>query len=239
MKRASFIILSIIIGIVLNAQEQSLKRIPISFNIGWAYHYHVQQIYPEDVDHFSLGMKITQMDVNYEVAYHAVTGYGYKLIKPTEDSDFDMIEYAESNNGFKVEVDCQPYKSFFTGIGFQYSPHARDRYSYYIKLGAAVSTKQKRFYCSPYLKIGGRKYQWKNLQQQNFFAGFGLDLDIRIIKNFLLDISFSCDQFHNEENWEFIKYQGFRPIYYKQTISYNVNWILTGSVGIKYRILDN
>lgn len=240
MRKACISLLFIFLSSLSLAQEKNHSRIPISFNIGWTYHYHIQQIYPKDVDHFIPGTQIKQMDVDSIIAYHTIPDIakGYKLIKPTDNSDFDMIEYAELKHGIKAEVDCQPYKIFNTGIGFEYSPNARDRYSYYLKLGVSLSTKKKNFFYSPHARIGGQIYQWNDFHQQHFFAGLGIDLDIRVIKDFLLNISFSGDWFQNIENWRFIRYVDERPYYYyRYTESRNDNWIITGSLGIKYKLM--
>lgn len=237
MKRASFIILIIMAGILSNAQEKSRTRIPISFNIDWTYHYHVQQVYP--------GMKFKtywdwgQIDVSEEVPSYQIDYSSYKPIKISPESSWcDMWEYSEHMQGFKVEADIQPYKFINLGLGFQYSPNARDRYSYYLKLGSSLSARGNRFYYSPHVRVGGRKYKWYDLQQDCLFVGIGIDLDIVIIKDFLLNITFSGDWYQNYEYWKFVNWTP-RPAERYYAKSRNDNWIITGSLGVKYKIFDN
>jgi hypothetical protein len=235
MKRASFLILLILIGIVLNAQEKSRKRIPVSFNINLTLHYHIQQVYLEKA--YNANWEIENTDVDEKIAYGLDLYDGYKIIHNPETSRVEMLEYSECEQGLKIEVDIQPYKFVTTGLGFQFSPHARDRYSYYLKLGVTLSTKGKKFFYSPHARIGGRKYQWEDFQQNRFFAGVGINLDILIVRNILLNISFSGDWYQNYENWGYTNY-GPRPPEYYYTSSRNDNWIITGSLGIKYKISD-
>lgn len=222
----------------MNAQEKTMnsKRIPISINIDWTYHYHIQQVHLEQPYNTNWVMQNT--DVHKEVAYAWVPIEGYKLIENPETLNIEMLEYTEYEHGIKIEADIQPYKFFTTGLGFNVSPNARDNFGYYLKLGATLSSNGKRFFYSPHARIGGRKYRWEDFQQQRFFAGIGIDLDILLVRNILLNISFSGDWYQNYENWGYTNY-GPRPPEYYYTTSRNDNWIITGSLGIKYKIFDN
>jgi hypothetical protein len=224
------------IGIVLNAQEKIRKRIPISFNIDLTCQYHVQQVHLAKT--YSTNWAIGNLDVHERICYGLDLYEGYKLIQENEEWwSIEMLEYAECEPGIKIEADIQPYKLITTGLGFQFSPYARDRYSYYLKLGATLSTKGKSFFYSPHARIGGRKYKWEDFQQNRFFAGIGINLDILLVRNILLNISFSGDWYQNFENWRYTNY-GPRPEEDYYTTSRNDNWIITGSAGIKYKISD-